>query len=99
MGWPGRRAVSAGGGYLDTVLECSIAASIIAAVKATLGIALLSDRHIGANMEAIGRELPPPPPLAYVKRQSRSTRNPALGSLISEVEAAVSHSGRLSLAA
>ncbi len=87
-----------GGAYIDTVFECSSAAGIVTAVNARMGIALLSDRHIGGDMEIITERLPPPPPLAYVVRRSRKTRNPALDSLIAEVEAEVSRCGGLSLA-
>ena len=41
--------------------------------------------------------VPPPPDLAYVVRRARKARNPALDSLIAEVEAEVSRYGGLSL--
>lgn len=83
---------------LDTVFECSSAAGIIAAVNAKLGVALLSDRHFGPSMEIIRQGLPAPPSLAYVVRRARKARNPALDSLISEIEAEVSRYGALSIA-
>jgi DNA-binding transcriptional LysR family regulator len=86
-----------GGAYLDTVFECSSAAGIVAAVNAKIGVALLSDRHLGPGMEIIRERLPAPPPLAYVVRRARKARNPALNSLIGEVEAEVSRYGGLSL--
>lgn len=87
-----------GGADLETVFECSSAAGIIAAVLAGLGIALLSDRHLRPNMEIVSRRLPTPPSLAYVVRRARKARNPALESLISEIESEISRYGRLGLA-
>ncbi|WP_151720934.1 LysR family transcriptional regulator [Gemmobacter serpentinus] len=86
------------GALLETVFECSSAAGIVAGVLAGLGVALLSDRHIRPEMEIIRTRLPPPPDLAYVVRRARKSRNPALDSLIAEVEAEVSRYGGLSLA-
>ena len=85
------------GALLETVFECSSAAGIVAGVLAGLGVALLSDRHIRPEMEIIRAHLPPPPDLAYVVRRARKARNPALDSLIAEVEAEVSRYGGLSL--
>lgn len=85
------------GALLETVFECSSAAGIVAGVLAGLGVALLSDRHIRPEMEIIRTRLPPPPDLAYVVRRARKTRNPALDSLVAEVEAEISRQGGLSL--
>lgn len=85
------------GALLETVFECSSAAGIVAGVLAGLGVALLSDRHIRPEMEIIRSGLPPPPDLAYVVRRARKARNPALDSLVAEVEAEVSRYGGLSL--
>ncbi|UVC13949.1 LysR family transcriptional regulator [Mesorhizobium onobrychidis] len=87
-----------GGADLETVFECSSAAGIVAAVTAGLGVALLSDRHLRLDMEIIDTRLPAPPALAYVVRRARKTRNPALESLISEIETEVSRYGRLAMA-
>lgn len=87
-----------GGADLETVFECPSAAGIVAAVNAGLGVALLSDRHLRPDMEIIESRLPAPPSLAYVVRRARKTRNPALESLISEIESEVSRYGRLALA-
>lgn len=87
-----------GGADLETVFECSSAAGIVAAVNAGLGVALLSDRHLHPDMEIIDTRLPAPPSLAYVVRRARKTRNPALESLICEIESEVSRYGRLALA-
>lgn len=87
-----------GGADLETVFECSSAAGIVAAVTAGLGVALLSDRHLRPDMEIIDTRLPAPPALAYVVRRARKTRNPALESLISEIETEVSRYGRLAMA-
>ena len=73
-------------------------AALREAAIAGLGVALLSDRHIRPEMEIIRTHLPPPPDLAYVVRRARKSRNPALDSLIAEVEAEVSRYGGLSLA-
>lgn len=88
-----------GGAHLETVFECSSAAGIVAGVNAKLGIALLSDRYIGPSMEIIRDRLPAPPPLAYIVRRARKSRNPALDSLITEIEAEVSRQGGLALTA
>lgn len=87
------------GAMLETVFECSSAAGIAAAVVAGLGVALLSERYRRPDMEVIRDRLPPPPPLAYVIRRARKTRNPALDTLIAEIGAEVSRNGGLSLAA
>jgi len=71
----------------------------VAGVNAKLGIALLSERHIGSGMERIRDRLPAPPPLAYIVRRARKSRNPALDSLITEIEAEVSRQGGLALTA
>lgn len=84
---------------LETVFECSSAAGIMAAVNAGLGVALLSDRYLRAEMEVITDRLPAPPALAYVIRRARKARNPALDSLIAEVTTEISRNGGLSLAA
>lgn len=85
------------GALLETVFECSSAAGIVAGVLAGLGVALLSNRHIRPEMEIVRARLPPPPDLAYVVRRARKARNPALDSLVVEVEAEVSRYGGLSL--
>lgn len=87
-----------GGADLETVFECSSAAGIVAAVNAGLGVALLSDRHLRPDMDIVDTRLPAPPPLVYVVRRARKTRNPALESLISEIESEVSRYGKLALA-
>ncbi len=86
------------GAHLETVFECSSAAGIVAAVNAGLGVALLSDRHLRPDMEIIRDRLPAPPTLAYVVRRARRVRNPALDSLVAEIEREISRSGGLSLA-
>jgi molybdate transport repressor ModE-like protein len=83
---------------LETVFECSSAAGIVAAVKAGLGIALLSDRHLRPEMEMIGSPLPQPPSLAYVVRRAKKTRNEAVTTLITEIKNEVSRNGGLALA-
>jgi molybdate transport repressor ModE-like protein len=85
------------GARLETVFECSSAAGIVAAVRAGLGVALLSARHIYQDMETIRDNLPIPPGLAYVARRARKVRNPALDGLISEIRTEISRSGGLSI--
>lgn len=87
-----------GGALLETVFECSSAAGIVAAAAAGLGVALLSDRYLRPDLELLRHRLPAPPPLTYVVRRARRTRNPALDSLIAGIEAEISRHGGLSLA-
>jgi DNA-binding transcriptional LysR family regulator len=82
---------------LETVFECSSAAGIVSAVNATMGVALLSDRHIRGEMQIVKDRLPLPPSLAYVVRRARRVRNPALDSLVREIESAVGRHGGLAL--
>ncbi|UNK40117.1 LysR family transcriptional regulator (plasmid) [Shinella sp. H4-D48] len=82
---------------LETVFECSSAAGIVSAVNATMGVALLSDRYIQSEMQIMTGRLPPPPPLAYVVRRARKSRNPALDTLVREIERDVGRQGGLAL--
>lgn len=83
---------------LETVFECSSAAGIVSAVNAGMGVALLSDRHIRGEMQIMTDRLPPPPSLAYVVRRARKSRNPALDSLVGEIEWDIGRQGGLALA-
>lgn len=87
-----------GGVLLETVFECSSAAGIVAAVRAGLGVALLSDRYLGPGMDIVRDRLPAPPALVYVVRRARTARNPALDSLVAGIETEISRHGGLSLA-
>lgn len=87
-----------GGVVLETVFECTSSAGIIAAVSAGLGVALLNGRHLQPDMEIISHGLPAPPALAYVVRRGRKVRNPALDTLIAEIESEISRYGGLALA-
>lgn len=82
----------------ETVFECASAAGIVSAVTSALGVALLNGRHLRPEMEIITNRLPTPPALAYVVRRARKTRNPALDTLIVEIENEVSRYGGLTLA-
>lgn len=82
---------------LETVFECSSSAGIVSAVNAGMGVALLSDRHIRRDMRLITDRLPAPPSLAYVVRRARKARNPALDSLVAEIQAEVARQGGLAL--
>jgi DNA-binding transcriptional LysR family regulator len=62
-----------------------------------MGVALLSDRHIRGDMQIVTDRLPPPPSLAYVVRRARKSRNPALDSLIREIERDIGRQGGLAL--
>ena len=83
---------------LETVFECSSAAGIVSAVNAAMGVALLSDRHIRGEMVVVNSRLPSPPSLAYVIRRARGTRNPALDTLIVQIEKEISRHGGPTLA-
>jgi DNA-binding transcriptional LysR family regulator len=82
---------------LETVFECSSAAGIVSAVNATMGVALLSDRHIRGDMQIITDRLPVPPSLAYVVRRARKARNPPLDGLVEEIERGIGRKGGLAL--
>ncbi|MBW6425658.1 LysR family transcriptional regulator [Rhizobium sp. XQZ8] len=82
---------------LEMVFECSSAAGIVSAVNAAMGVALLSDRHIRGEMQIMNDRLPAPPSLAYVIRRARKTRNPALDSLVGEIERDTGRQGGLAL--
>lgn len=86
------------GALLETVFECSSAAGIATGVNAGLGIALLSSRHLLPDMEVMQGRLPSPPALSYVVRRSRRSSNPALDSLITEIETEIGRKGGLALA-
>lgn len=86
-----------GGVVLETVFECTSSAGIIAAVSAGLGVALLNGRHLQPDMEIITQGLPVPPALAYVVRRGRKVRNPALDTLVAEIESEISRYGGLAL--
>ncbi|OHV81082.1 LysR family transcriptional regulator [Rhizobium sp. LCM 4573] len=87
-----------GGVVLETVFECTSAAGIIAAVTSALGVALLNGRHLRPEMQVIAHGLPSPPALAYVVRRARKARNPALDTLVAEIESEISRYGGLVLA-
>ncbi|MBN8950238.1 MULTISPECIES: LysR family transcriptional regulator [unclassified Rhizobium] len=87
-----------GGAVLETVFECTSSAGIVAAVSAGLGVALLNGRHLQPDMEIITQGLPAPPALAYVVRRGRKVRNPALDTLVGEIESEISRYGGLALA-
>lgn len=92
------RATQDGSDLLETVYECPSAAGIVAAVLSGLGVAVLNDRHIRPEMEKLSERLPAPPALAYVVRHRRKAGNPALRSLIDEIERQVGRYGSLTLA-
>ncbi len=83
---------------LETVFECASAAGIVSAVTSALGVALLNGRHLRPEMEIISNRLPAPPALAYVVRRARKARNPALDTLVAEIENEISRYGGLTLA-
>lgn len=83
---------------LETIFECSSAAGIVSAVNAAMGVALLSDRHIRGEMHIVTERLPRPPSLTYVVRRARKSRNPALDSLVGEIERDTTRHGGLALA-
>lgn len=82
---------------LETVFECSSSAGIVSAVNAAMGVALLSDRHIRGEMQIMNDRLPAPPSLAYIVRRARKSRNPALDSLVREIERDIGRQGGLAL--
>ena len=87
-----------GGLVLETVFECASAAGIISAVNSAMGLALLSQRHLRPEMQVVTQRLPEPPALAYVVRRSRRARNPALDTLVAEIQNEITRYGGLALA-
>lgn len=87
-----------GGVMLETVFECSSAAGIVAAVSSAMGVALLNQRHLRPDMQIIADRLPAPPTLAYVVRRARKVRNPALDTLVSEIDGEIRRYGGLTIA-
>ncbi|PST20310.1 LysR family transcriptional regulator [Mesorhizobium plurifarium] len=87
-----------GGVNLETVFECASAAGIVAAVTSAMGVALLSERHLRPGMQIVTTHLPSPPGLAYVARRARKARNPALDTLVGEIQNEISRYGGLVLA-
>lgn len=71
---------------LETVLECTSAAGIVAGVTSGLGVAIVSSRHLSQEMDLIAGRLPQPPSVAYVVRRARKSRNPALDVLVTEIK-------------
>jgi DNA-binding transcriptional LysR family regulator len=86
------------GMVFETVLECPSAAGIVAGVTSGIGVALLSQRHLRPDMEIVDRNFPKPPDLAYVVRRARKPRNPALETLVGEIEAEAGRYGGLRIA-
>ena len=86
------------GRVLETVFECASAAGIKAAVQSGLGVALLNQRHVTSNMQIIDGDFPVPPTLAYIVRRARTSRNPALATLVGEIQSEISRYGALVLA-
>ncbi|WP_276122553.1 LysR family transcriptional regulator [Pararhizobium qamdonense] len=78
-----------------TVLECASAAGIVAGVNAGLGVALLSGRHVSADMEVIDAAFIAPPSVASVIRVSRKSRDPATEALVSEIKNEISRRRKL----
>lgn len=87
------------GALLETVFECSSAAGIATGVIAGLGVALLSERHVGPGMDIVKGRLPHPPGLSYVIRRSRRSHNPAQDSLIAAIRDEIGRKGGLALTA
>jgi DNA-binding transcriptional LysR family regulator len=83
---------------LETVFECASAAGIVAAVTSALGVALLNERHLRPEMQIVTNRLSAPPALAYVVRRARKVRNPALDTLVAEIEREISRYRGLVLA-
>ena len=82
----------------ETVYECASAAGIVSAVNSAMGVALLNERHIRGQMQIFNDNLPLPPTVTYVVRRARKSRNPALDTMIREIETDVGRQGGLALA-
>jgi DNA-binding transcriptional LysR family regulator len=73
------------GTVLQVVLDCASAAGIVTAVRNGLGVAVLNDRHITADMEVIRDRFPQPPGVGFVARVARGSRSEAVTTLIREM--------------
>lgn len=72
---------------LRTVLDCASSAGIAEAVRAGLGVALLPERHVSADMTCLQAPFPPPPDLAYVLRLGRRSRSAPVTALARDLAA------------
>lgn len=86
------------GTVLRTVLDCASSAGIVTGVRNGLGVAVLNDRHITADMEIIEDRFPAPPGVVYVARVARNARNEAIKALIREISDEVGNFKALSVA-
>ncbi len=83
----------------DIVLECASAAGIVSAVRSGLGVAVLNERHVTADMEILKEGFSELPGVTYVVRRARKSHNPALAALIAEIDSEFKSETRLRLAA
>ncbi len=86
------------GAVFETILECTSAAGIVAGISASLGVALLGERHLRPEMQVIKDQFPAPPDMAFVVRVARRARNKAIDALVAEIAHDAARHGALRVA-
>ena len=69
----------------NKVLDYPSATEIQSALRAGLGVALLSGMHITPDIEVIEGVFPPPPDIAFIARTNRKIRDAATDALVGEI--------------
>lgn len=76
---------TSGARRFETVLQCTSRTGIVAAAEAGMGVTILNRRHVTGAMEIVEADLPPPPGISYVIRQSRRTHSNSVTALANEI--------------
>jgi len=71
---------------LTTVLQCASSAGIASAVRAGLGVALLPERYVSAEMQILKGGFPKVPEITYVLRAAAKARSAPIRALSQEIE-------------
>ncbi|AMY67438.1 LysR family transcriptional regulator [Frigidibacter mobilis] len=79
--WALHHAPQPGAGF-RIVMECASIAGMTSALRAGLGVTLLSGRHIEPGFDVVTDHFPPPPKLTYIVRTGPKARNAILMALV-----------------
>ena len=74
---------------LETVLQCASSAGIASAVASGIGVSLLPERYVTAEMTCLAAPFPTPPDLSYVVRRNPRARSQPVRALMQEIAASV----------